>query len=413
MDDQKTAQPSQPTSWFKPKQTGQINPIQNQNQPQSAQPKTQPVFNTPKQKQTPQEIQQPQTSSPVKQTTPVQTQQPQQQPQTIKSTGQAEQIQTEKTMPAQVPPERQPKTQPQFNPIKQPKPQPVSQTLQQKQPQAPQPPKQAEQIQTIQPQPIKTQPVPQIKQQTQTPPPVKPIEPISQNQPQQTEQQPQPIKPIEKIKPVQNQNKTQQTNFPQQKKVEAVQTQDFTMQEVDDKKEMPVNGLLKLGYIVLFLMIFTGGAFFISRKIFAQRGANLENSEVLLSSRYQPVLWKDFGEVFEPMIKVPIKYPQQGFQKKEFLLDSGALVSSLPREEAKKMGLSLAKLKRSTFAGFGGTTSFAYKASINAQLGEKEISMPVVFTEAGGTKPILGRSGFFEKYNIHFNARAKMIEIRE
>jgi predicted aspartyl protease len=168
----------------------------------------------------------------------------------------------------------------------------------------------------------------------------------------------------------------------------------------------------KLAYIFLFLGLVVSGAFFLSPKIFGQKTGEV-GGEILLQTRYQPVLWKDFGEVFEPMIKVPFYYPSEGFVSKEFLLDSGALVSSLPREEAKKMGLSLAKLPRSVFGGFGGTTSFAYRGEGKIKLGEQEVLLPLVFTEAAGTKPILGRSGFFEKYSIYFNSKLDRIEIRK
>ena len=183
----------------------------------------------------------------------------------------------------------------------------------------------------------------------------------------------------------------------------------FTQKEV---KSLTWRAWVKLGFIILFIISVLGGTFFISRKMLAPPEAEL-TGDILLQARYQPVLWKDFGEVFEPIVKIPVYYPSEGFVKHEFLLDSGALVSSLPREEAKKMGFSLAKLPRSTFGGFGGTTSFAYKAETKIKLGEEEVKIPVVFTESKGTKSILGRSGFFEKYSIYFNSKREMIEIRK
>lgn len=168
----------------------------------------------------------------------------------------------------------------------------------------------------------------------------------------------------------------------------------------------------KLGFITLFIITLLGGTFFISRKVLTQTSSEIKG-DTIFQARYQPVLWKDFGEVFEPIVKISLHYPSEGYLEHEFLLDSGALVSSLPREEAKKMGFSLAKLTRSTFGGFGGTTSFAYKAEVKIKLGDQEVKIPVVFTEAGGTKSILGRSGFFEKYSIYFNSKREMIEIRK
>lgn len=182
----------------------------------------------------------------------------------------------------------------------------------------------------------------------------------------------------------------------------------ITQQEV---KKFSLKGFLKLVYILVFVSAGLTAAVFIGKKILFRPTAG--DGEILLQARYQPVLWKDFGEVFEPILPVEVYYPGEGWQKVKFLLDSGALVSSLPREEAKKMGLSLSQLTRSTFGGFGGTTSFAYKSEVKVKLGEQEAIIPVVFTEAEGTKAILGRSGFFERYNVYFNANTERIEIRE
>jgi len=182
------------------------------------------------------------------------------------------------------------------------------------------------------------------------------------------------------------------------------------------KEERPSSGflnvILKLLYIVFFLGILGAGGYFFGRRYFFTQMAEKDQA-VLLQHPYQPVLWKDFGVVFEPIIKVPVYYPGQGYVEKKFLLDSGALVSSLPREEAEKMNFDLAMLPRSTFAGFGNTTSFAYRAEVKIKIGENETTMPVVFTEAGGTKAIIGRSGFFEKFSVYFNAGKEIIEIRE
>lgn len=186
-------------------------------------------------------------------------------------------------------------------------------------------------------------------------------------------------------------------------------TPGFTQQEV---KSISFVAWLKLAYIVGFISTFLGLTIFLTKKTMATTTPQVKG-EILLEVKYQPVLWKDFGQVFEPLIKVPIFYPDKGFEPQEFLLDSGAIVSSLPREKANQLGFSLAQLPRSTFGGFGGTTSFAYRGNLKLKLGNQETTIPVVFTEAAGTKAILGRSGFFENYSIYFNSKAEKIEIRK
>ena len=172
-----------------------------------------------------------------------------------------------------------------------------------------------------------------------------------------------------------------------------------------------LSGLIKLLLILLVPIGVLAGVFvYISSN--GQESTYRESKGVMLSVPMKQVNWQDLGNVFEPVIELPIK-TEAGYENWEFLLDSGAVVSSLPREWAEKTGQDLAKLKRSTFRGFGGKTSFAYQGEMMVLLGEEDRAVPVVFTEANGTKSLLGRKGFFEDYSVYFNHKEQQIEIRE
>ena len=120
--------------------------------------------------------------------------------------------------------------------------------------------------------------------------------------------------------------------------------------------------------------------------------------------------WKDIGSVFEPIIVLPIR-AQGKYHDWEFLLDSGAVISSLPRDWADKMGQDIDKMKRSVFKGFGSTMSFAYQGEMTVLIGEDEVLLPVVFTENTGTKSLIGRRVFFQDYSVFFDHKNKVIEI--
>lgn len=185
---------------------------------------------------------------------------------------------------------------------------------------------------------------------------------------------------------------------------------------VEEHVSNKFNGFLKLLYIIVFLSTFCLGTYLVVKQIASMslRKNKQVDAEVLIQAAYHPVNWQGFGNVFEPLIKIPVVYPQQGVKNLQFLLDSGALVSSLPREEATNLGYeSLADLQRSTFRGYGGTSSFAYKGEMTILVKDEEVTIPVVFTEAVGTKKILGRSGFFQEFSVNFNSKRKVIEIRK
>lgn len=171
------------------------------------------------------------------------------------------------------------------------------------------------------------------------------------------------------------------------------------------------SGFAKLALLILIpIAIIAGtGIYFINRN---KELAYQKEKNVLVVVPMQDSNWQDIGTVFEPLITIPIK-TQNGYEKWEFLIDSGAVISSLPREWAEKTGQNLAFLKRSTFRGFGGMTSTAYQGDMTILLGEEEYHLPVVFTEAGGTKSLIGRKGFFQDYSLYFNHMEKSIEIRK
>jgi len=172
-----------------------------------------------------------------------------------------------------------------------------------------------------------------------------------------------------------------------------------------------LRGLIKLALLILLpIGLAVGGALTVSRYIFET--TYKQTKGVLLVVPMKDTNWADLGVVFEPLVSLPVK-TTTGYQTNQFLLDSGAVVSSLPREWATKTGQDLAFLPRSTFRGFGSTTSFAYQGEMMVMLGEQEFKLPVVFTEANTTKSLLGRKGFFETYSIYFNHKEKQIEIRE
>jgi hypothetical protein len=138
-----------------------------------------------------------------------------------------------------------------------------------------------------------------------------------------------------------------------------------------------------------------------------------KEKEILLSFPMKDKDWQDLGSVFEPMVTLPIKTKDGSFKDNSFLLDSGAVISSLPRNWADETGQDLAFLPRQTFRGFGNTTSFAYMGQIVVSLGKEEYSLPVVFTEAEGTKSLLGRKGFFDDHTINFDHVARQININK
>jgi hypothetical protein len=125
---------------------------------------------------------------------------------------------------------------------------------------------------------------------------------------------------------------------------------------------------------------------------------------------YKNTLYESFGFVQEPKVTMPLK-TTAGYTDTTFLLDSGAVVSTLPLQAAKDTGVDLAKAKRITLQGFSGVPAFAYLDKITIKIGSTDVELPATFTESNATTYILGRKGLFDDFTINFDNVQRVITI--
>lgn len=174
---------------------------------------------------------------------------------------------------------------------------------------------------------------------------------------------------------------------------------------------MKIKAVIKILLFFLMLGIFVFNFSFALKSIYFQNKP-AGNGKMLVQTPLRTVNWEDIGKVSDPVIDAEVQV-KDGWKKVSFLLDSGAVISSLPREMADEMGLELAFLKRIAFVGFGNRESFAYKGKMMITIKDAKLVLPVVFTEGYGTRAILGRQGFFDEYIITFDKQRGYIEIKE
>jgi hypothetical protein len=170
-------------------------------------------------------------------------------------------------------------------------------------------------------------------------------------------------------------------------------------------------GLIKTLVFLLLIGVFVFN-FSYALRTFYYKSVPQGQGKILIQAPIRMADWEDIGKVSDPVIDLQVKV-KDTYQKVTFLIDSGAVISSLPREMAEKMDLELAFLKRIAFVGFGNRESFAYKGEMTILFNQDERTIPVVFTEGYGTRSILGRQGFFDQYIITFDKQRGVIEIKE
>ncbi len=164
-----------------------------------------------------------------------------------------------------------------------------------------------------------------------------------------------------------------------------------------------------LGFVVVLLI------FLFVRKVFLKPGVSSISIKdgvggLEFKIPYKNTLYENFGFVQDPRVTLPMK-TVEGYAKTTFLLDSGAVVSTMPLQAAHDTGVDLSRAKRITLQGFSGVPSFAYLDKITVKIGDSDYELPASFTESSSTTYILGRKGLFDDYSIMFDHEERAIII--
>ena len=183
-----------------------------------------------------------------------------------------------------------------------------------------------------------------------------------------------------------------------------------TLQSED--KSSKWSAILKVISLFGFIIVISGFLLVRSLKGNVNQVSVSNNFGVIeLKVPYKNTLYESFGFVQEPKISVPLK-TLSGYTPTTFLLDSGAVVSTLPLQAAHDTGVDLAKAKRITLQGFSGVPAFAYLDKITIQIGGVDFDFPATFTESNSTTYILGRKGLFDDFTINFDHQDRVITIK-
>lgn len=178
-------------------------------------------------------------------------------------------------------------------------------------------------------------------------------------------------------------------------------------------RSVKTEAIIKIFSLFGFVVIL--GIFFLIRRTFFHSKINqvtISDSFGNLEYKvpYKNTLYESFGFVQEPKVTLPLK-TTSGYVNTTFLLDSGAVVSTLPLNAAQDTGVDLSNAKRITLQGFSGVPAFAYLSKITVKIGEADFEFPATFTESSSTTYILGRKGLFDDFSINFDHIDRVITI--
>lgn len=118
------------------------------------------------------------------------------------------------------------------------------------------------------------------------------------------------------------------------------------------------------------------------------------------------------GDVrFLPMVEVSVHGPA-GSRELVALVDSGAEHCVLGFDVSDRLKISLMDAEHVIVIGAGGHDLDGYKTAVDLQLGRRRWQAPVLFSQAGARRAILGQIGVFAFFAVTFRYAKREIEIR-
>jgi hypothetical protein len=137
---------------------------------------------------------------------------------------------------------------------------------------------------------------------------------------------------------------------------------------------------------------------------------------MVLNFKYKEVANPEGVKKKRPMVPVTLSNGDVSFEILA-LLDSGADSTAIPQEMAEVLGLDLSG-KKDKSHGIGGTVdSINSRVNVAIQKGHEHYSMTidvkVLLKDGLQLPPLLGRSGFFDEFEITFNEHKKKITLKK
>ena len=121
------------------------------------------------------------------------------------------------------------------------------------------------------------------------------------------------------------------------------------------------------------------------------------------------------GRLFYPIIKANLK-TINGWQEFEFLVDTGADITTVPSHLLPVLGLDKSRLHSNNTLGVGGISIRSWDFRMPIELGNKKslIACNAVDTREDSMPLLLGRKDLFEsRYNLFLDSKRKVTVISE
>ncbi len=110
-----------------------------------------------------------------------------------------------------------------------------------------------------------------------------------------------------------------------------------------------------------------------------------------------------FGEIFYPGVEVEVWLPSMGYQAFEFIVDSGADCTVVPRHMANLVGRKLPRKAETHMYGISDRPMACYRGKLQMRLMGEEFETRCLFTASDKPPLLLGRVDFFNIFHVQFD----------
>lgn len=124
---------------------------------------------------------------------------------------------------------------------------------------------------------------------------------------------------------------------------------------------------------------------------------------------------ESLGKLFYPFVRISLK-TIYGWREFDFLVDTGADVTTLPKAMLPVLGINEINLKKQKTQGVGGVLVDTLKTLLPVQIGFDEflIHASIVNTEEESLPFLLGRKDIFEKrFSLEIDSKRKLTILKK
>ena len=116
----------------------------------------------------------------------------------------------------------------------------------------------------------------------------------------------------------------------------------------------------------------------------------------------------ELGLISDPVVPIEV-LTRTGYQKFDFIVDTGADCSIMPKSVAKDLAVDIRKAVKMHFGGIEGRSILTYIVKITVKITKTPIAITCALSSNEQCPFILGRKDVFSRYNILFDNKSKTI----